>query len=110
MKYKLQIEKIKQTTMESEFDRLRKQWKRIIEEKTELKQDDFKNEAVYNTVVENIAYLQKQLEQQNEALKAARLILVAVKNGDLDVYEGNSGTDYLQILEDNLNKLDLWKI
>jgi len=40
------------------------------------------------------------------ALNAAKLILVAVKNGDLDVYEGDSGTDYLQILEDRINDLE----
>lgn len=43
------------------------------------------------------------------ALNAAKLILVAVKEGDLDVYEGNSGTDYLQILEDRIKDLDKLK-
>lgn len=45
----------------------------------------------------------------DHALNAAKLILVAVKNGDLDVYEGDSGTDYLQILEDRIKDLDKLK-
>jgi len=45
----------------------------------------------------------------DHALNAAKLILVAVKEGDLDVYEGNSGTDYLQILEDRIKDLDKLK-
>ncbi len=79
---------------------------------SEIKREDFPNEAIYNTVVDNvrkmlviISNLEDKIALQDKALNASRLLLIAVKEGDLDVYEGNSGTDYLQILEDSLNKL-----
>lgn len=79
---------------------------------SEIKKEDFSNEAVYNTVVDNvrkmlviISNLEDKITIQDKALNASRLLLIAVKEGDLDVYEGDSATDYLQILEDALNKL-----
>jgi len=39
-------------------------------------------------------------EREKKLIQASKLLLIAVSNGDLDVYEGQSGVDYIQILED----------
>jgi hypothetical protein len=42
--------------------------------------------------------------REKKILQAAKLLLIAVKNGDVTIFPGESNTDYIQILEDAVNE------
>jgi hypothetical protein len=49
-----------------------------------------------------------ELKNAGEALRMAKLLIIAIKHGEIKVFderEDNTGLDYVQLLEKSLNKI-----
>jgi hypothetical protein len=102
MKYKLQIEKLKQLKMESvnQYCIMKQSFRaKEILNNAELKKEDFVNEAIYNTVIGNICKLLTENDKLNDDIQDYKDTIKRIQN------KVNPCTDIYKICEYKLSKI-----